>query len=298
MSHKIEIYRGNYSFFLSLKREREERQAKLATCQEKEIAKLWKFVNQWRAGSRAKQAQSQLKKLKKMTPIERPEREKEIEIAFPIKERSGDPVVILDGVTKSYGRKRLFPPLFFSVRRGERIAVMGPNGAGKTTLLKMIVGLEQPDTGKIDLGHKANIGYYAQEHEILNPKLNPVQQLEHDFPGEWYQRIRAVLGHFLLSDQAFTPISRLSQGEKTRLALAKIVMSGTNLLILDEPTNHLDAKSRKKLIEAVSDYEGSILVVSHDEEFLTSLNINRILILPEGKIIYSSNPSVPTEIVN
>lgn len=291
ISHKLEIYKGNYSFFLNLKGKMEEQQAKLAARQEKEIARLWKFINRWRAGSRAKQAQSQLKKIEKMTPIEKPKREKEIKVIFSAKERSGDPVLTLNGITKSYNGKRLFPPLSFSVRQKERVAIMGPNGAGKTTLLKMIVGLEPPDVGEINLGHHVNIGYYAQEHEILDSALSPIQQLEHDFPGERYQRIRAVLGHFLLSSQALTPISKLSQGEKARLALAKIAMSGANFLILDEPTNHLDARSKRKLIEALADYEGSILIVSHDEEFLTSLNIDRILVLPEGKIIYSTATS-------
>lgn len=289
LSHNLEIYRGNYSFFLDLKNEREKRQKKLAAQQKKEIKKIWRFINRWRAGSRAKQAQSWLKKLKKIKRIEKPKKGREINAAFPVKEEGGDPVVVVHEIVKSYDKKQLFSPLSFNLRQKERMAIMGPNGVGKTTLLKIIVGLEQPDAGEISLGYKVSIGYYAQEHELLNPKLNPVQQLGYDFPSERYQRIRAVLGHFLLSEQSSTLISKLSQGEKTRLALAKVVMSGANFLVLDEPTNHLDAKSRERLIESLTDYKGSILAVSHDEEFLASLNFKRILILPTEKIIFAGS---------
>lgn len=286
LTHKVETYRGNYSFFLSLRLKREEEQMKIVERQEREIKRMETFINRWRAGTRARQAQSQLKKLEKIQRVEKPRKERKIKVAFPIEERSGDPVVIIKEIVKSYDGKRLFPALSFSLRRGERIAIMGPNGAGKTTLLKMIVGLEQPDAGEVNMGYKIKIGYYAQEHEILDPNLTPIGQFERDFPGESYQRIRAVLGHFLLSEQSSTLISKLSQGEKSRLALASVVMSGANFLVLDEPTNHLDALSRERLIEALSDYEGSVLTVSHDEEYLGGLRVDRILALPEGKMIY------------
>lgn len=285
LTHKIETYKGNYSFFLNLKLKKDEQQIKIASRREKEIKRMENFINRWRAGSRAKQAQSCMKRLEKISNFERVKKEKEIKVAFPIKDKGSDPVVIAEQVTKSYNNKKLFPAISFNIRRGERIAIMGPNGIGKTTLLRMIVGLEKSDNGRIELGSRTSIGYYAQEHELLNPQFTPIKQLEYDSGGN-YQRIRAVLSHFLLSEQSLTPISKLSQGEKSRLALAKVVMSGANFLVLDEPTNHLDTKSRKRLIEALSSYEGSILTVSHDENYLSGLNINRILILPEGKWVY------------
>lgn len=286
LTHKIETYKGNYSFFLDLKSKKDKQESKIASRQEKEIKQIEAFVNRWRAGSRAKQAQSRAKKLEKISKSYKIiKKEKEVKIDFPIKEKGSDPAVIIEQIVKSYNGRVLFKPLSFSIRRRERIAIMGLNGVGKTTLLKMIVGLETPDEGRVGLGVKTNIGYYAQEHELLNPQLTPIKQLENDFGGN-YQRIKSVLSHFLLSEQSSTPIFKLSQGEKSRLALAKVVMSGANFLVLDEPTNHLDVKSRKRLNSALSEYEGTILTVSHDEEYLSELNIDRILILPEGKWIY------------
>lgn len=286
LTHKVESYRGNYSFFLSLRSKREKDQAKLIDQQTREIRRMEAFINRWRAGTRARQAQSWLKKLEKIQRVKKAKQERKIKMTFPLAGKSGDPVVIFRAVTKSYDGKKLFPPLAFSLRRGERMAIMGPNGAGKTTFLKILVGLERPDAGEVDLDARAKVGYYAQEHEIVDNNLTPIGQFERDFQGQTYQRIRAVLGHFLLSAQAATPISKLSQGEKSRLALALVVMSGANFLVLDEPTNHLDAMSRERLIDALAGYEGSILTVSHDEEYLAGLRVDRILTLPEGKLIY------------
>lgn len=291
-THKIETYKGNYSFFLNLKLKKDEQQMKIASRREKEVKRMEAFINRWRAGSRARQAQSSMKKLEKMPRIEKLRREKEIKVAFPIKDKGSDPAVIVEQITKSYNNKKLFPAISLDIRRGERMAIMGSNGVGKTTLLRMIVGLEKSDNGRIELGSRTSIGYYAQEHELLNSQFTPLEQLQDS--GENYQRIRAVLSHFLLSEQSSTLISKLSQGEKSRLALAKIVMSGANFLVLDEPTNHLDTKSRERLIEALSNYEGTILTVSHDEDYLSGLNIDRILILPERKWVYGEVVDVTT----
>jgi ATPase subunit of ABC transporter with duplicated ATPase domains len=284
-THKVEIYRGNYSFFLSLKDERERHQAQLAVRQEEEIRRLWDFVNRYRAGSRARQAQSRLKALKKMQRIEAPKKERQIKVAFPVKERSGDPVITIERVSKVFGDKRIFPPLSFSIRRGERILVDGPNGAGKTTLLKIIAGLEKPTEGAINLGYKVRIGYYDQEGKTLNPNLTPLDQLENDFPGN-YQRIMQILSFFSLTKHSSTMIKKLSQGEKSRLVLAQLMMSGANFLVLDEPTNHLDIQSKKSLANALSSYEGTVILVSHDEEFLSDLKIDRVLTLPTGEWRY------------
>lgn len=285
LTHKVEIYKGNYSFFSDLKSKKEKQELKIISRRKKEVKRIEAFINRWRAGSKAKQAQSLIKKLGKISSVEKIKKEKEIKVDFLIKEKGSDPAVIVRHIVKSYDNKQLFKAFSFDIRYGERIAIMGPNGVGKTTLLKIIVGLEKPDNGEVNLGAKTSIGYYAQEHELLNFHSTPIKQLEYDL-GENYQRIRSVLSHFLLSEQSSTIISKLSQGERSRLALAKIVMSGANFLILDEPTNHLDAKSKERLNQALSEYKGTILTVSHDEEYLSKLNINRILILPERKWVY------------
>lgn len=279
---KVETYKGNYSFFLSLKDKRERQQTRLAVFQEEERKRLQAFVDRWRAGTRAKQAQSRLKILEKMEEIEKPKKERKIKLNFPVKERSGDPVISVKNVTKIYEREPVFPPLSFYIRRGERILIAGPNGAGKTTLLKMIAGIEKPTEGQINLGYKVSVGYYDQEGKTLDLSLTPIEQLKRDFPNASYQRVRQVLGHFLLSAQSEIPISRLSQGEKCRLILAQLMISGANFLVLDEPTNHLDAKSRQSLKEALMNYEGTIILVSHDKEFISGLGIRRVLSLPQG----------------
>jgi ATPase subunit of ABC transporter with duplicated ATPase domains len=284
-THKVETYHGNYSFFLSLKDEGEKRLAQLAARQEEERKRLQAFIDRWRAGTRAKQAQSRLKALERMRRIEAPRREKQIRVIFPVNEKSGDPVVTIEGISKTFGDKKLFPALSFSIRRGERILVDGPNGAGKTTLLKMIAGLEKPTEGLIKLGYKANVGYYDQEGKTLDQNLTPHEQLENHFPGG-YQRIKQVLSFFLLSEHSSTVIGRLSQGEKSRLVLAQLMMSGANFLILDEPTNHLDTRSKTSLVDALSSYQGTVILVSHDEELLSGLKIDRVLTLPSGQWSY------------
>ena len=287
---KIETYKGNYSFFLDQVKRRKEKEGKIMARRLREKERMWTFVNRWRSHKNKRGAvRSRLRKLEKIGAVEKPRRGKEIRVSFPVKERSGDPVLIVEGITKSYEDSQLFPDLSFSIRRGEKIAIMGPNGAGKTTLLKMVIGWEQPNSGgEVRLDNKTSIGFCSQGHEELDFQLTPIEQLRGNYPGASYQRMRAVLGHFLLSQQAMTPISKLSQGEKSRLVLAKVVMSGANFLILDEPTNHLDAQSRKQLIEALLTYDGTIMVVSHDEELLMGLDIDRVLILPEGKWVYGS----------
>ncbi len=284
-SHKVETYHGNYSFFLDLKDEGEKRLALLAARQEEERKRLQAFIDRWRAGTRARQAQSRLKALGRMKRIETPKREKQIKVTFPVNEKSGDPVVMIEGLSKTFESKKLFPALSFSIRRGERILVDGPNGAGKTTLLRMIAGLEKPTEGLIKSGCKTDIGYYDQEGKTLDQSLTPHEQLENHFPGD-YQRIKQVLGFFLLSEHSSTVIGKLSQGEKSRLALAQLMISGANLLILDEPTNHLDTRSKTSLVNALSSYQGTVILVSHDKELLSGLEIDRVLTLPSGQWRY------------
>jgi len=293
LTHKVDTYKGSYSFFIDEGRKRREGEEREFKKRQREKEKMWVFVNRWRGNASKRGAVNRrVRELEEMDGLGKIRREKEIRVSFPVKERGGELALLVKGVSKSYGENEIISDLSFSLRRGEKMAVLGPNGAGKTTLLKVIANGQLPDQGSVELGYKTTIGYFSQEHENLEADLTPVEQLQKDYPGISYQRIRSVLGHFLLSQQVQTPISSLSQGEKSRLALATIIISGANLLILDEPTNHLDAQSRKRLIEALLTYDGSVIIVSHDEELLTSLDINRILVLPEKEWINAYKDSL------
>ncbi|MBL7078314.1 ABC-F family ATP-binding cassette domain-containing protein [Candidatus Shapirobacteria bacterium] len=286
LTHKAETYKGNYSFFIEEGRKRREKEEREFKKREREREAMWVFVNRWRGNaSKRGVVNRKVRELKEMGKPGKARREKGIRVSFPVKEKGGELALLVRGVGKSYEGNEILSDLSFSLRRGERVAVLGPNGAGKTTLLKVIANDQLPDQGSIELGYQTSIGYFSQEHEDLETDLTPVEQLQKDYPGISYQKTRSVLGHFLLSEQAETSISRLSQGERSRLALARVMISGANLLVLDEPTNHLDAQSRKRLTEALLTYNGSMIIVSHDEELLTRLDIDRILVLPEKEWI-------------
>lgn len=288
-SHKIENYRGNYTRFLEQTAKKRMLSEKELDRFEKEKEKLTELINRWRAGSRAKQAQSRIKKLQKLEAAapKKPGKQKEIVLNFPVQHLGGDPVISVDGITKSYNGTSVIMPLDFSVRRGERVAVLGPNGAGKTTLLRILAGDLLPDSGRVSLDPKSDVAYYAQEHEGLDQGKSLIEELRAVVPGYPEQKIRNILGHFLFSGEiVFNRVRDLSPGERARLALAKLVASGANLLILDEPTNHLDLASKRQLLSALQNYTGAMVIISHDGNFLEMLRVNRMLLLPEQSWFY------------
>ena len=197
---------------------------------------------------------------------------------FKIPARSGDQVAVCEGLCKSYGSRTIYQDFSLTIRRGERWAVMGRNGAGKSTLLKMIAGATTPDAGSVRLGASLQMGYFAQQSlDILDADLTIIEQLQNDFPKDGLGSLRSLAGAFQFSgDDVDKPIRALSGGEKSRLAMARMLYNPPNFLVLDEPTNHLDLATKEMLVEALKDFEGTMIFVSHDRMFLRGLG-SRVL---------------------
>jgi ATPase subunit of ABC transporter with duplicated ATPase domains len=187
------------------------------------------------------------------------------------------------GLSKSYGSSEIFTDVDLAIDRGSRVVILGLNGAGKTTLLRLLSGIEAGDTGEVELGHGARLGYYAQEHETLDVTRTVLENMQSASPDLAESQVRSLLGSFLfIGDDVFKPAGVLSGGEKTRLALACLVVSGANVLLLDEPTNNLDPASRAEILEALGRYEGAVVLVTHDDGAVEALNPERVLLLPDG----------------
>jgi ATP-binding cassette subfamily F protein 3 len=208
---------------------------------------------------------------------------KKVRVAFPQPEKSGRVPLSAFGLAKSYGDNLVFVDVEFAVEREERMLLIGLNGAGKTTLLRILAGVESADLGEVSLGHKASVGYYAQEHEQIR---DGVSVLDHMPTGSGLtdQALRSLLGHFLLADKIDQDASTLSGGEKTKLALAMLVASRPNVLLLDEPTNNLDPQAKEALLDALTIYEGTVVLVSHDTDFVAQLMPDRAVLMPEGEM--------------
>lgn len=291
-NHNMMLYDGSYSKFMKVKKANEEALDRAILMQEKEEEKLEKIVLHYSnsSGNRKKMAQDREKKLNKLRE-NKLSKEKEIKkINFKIKidkESSINPI-ILDKVSFSYDNKhKIINNLSFTLTRGEKFLIVGNNGVGKSTLLKLIVSKLKPNKGIIDINYKTKIAYYAQEHELLdNNKTIMDNFLDTNYSDK---EIRNCLGRFMFyGDDVFKEIKTLSPGERARVMLAKISLSGANVLILDEPTNHLDPETQSKISDIFREYEGTMLVVSHNEDFVRNLQIERMLILPEGKITFYS----------
>ena len=291
-NHNMMLYDGSYSKFMKVKKANEEALDRAILMQQKEEEKLEKIVLHYSnsSGNRKKMAQDREKKLNKLRE-NKLSKEKEIKkINFKIKidkESSINPI-ILDKVSFSYDNKhKIINNLSFTLTRGEKFLIVGNNGVGKSTLLKLIVSKLKPNKGIIDINYKTKIAYYAQEHELLdNNKTIMDNFLDTNYSDK---EIRNCLGRFMFyGDDVFKEIKTLSPGERARVMLAKISLSGANVLILDEPTNHLDPETQSKISDIFRDYEGTMLVVSHNEDFVRNLQIERMLILPEGKITFYS----------
>jgi ATPase subunit of ABC transporter with duplicated ATPase domains len=276
---EIVSYSGNYDFYERERTIRETNREAAYARQQAMLAKEQRFIERFSAhAAKAAQVQSRIKALDKIEKIELPKKRQVVHFDFRRPPRSGDEVAILDGVTKSYGRRVVHDGLTFTIRRGERWCVMGKNGAGKTTLLRMVAGVLAPDAGTVRLGASLKLGYFAQQSlDLLDPDLTVWDQIQKDFPRESVGALRSLLGAFQFSgDEVEKKIRALSGGEKSRLVMARMLLDPPNFLVLDEPTNHLDLATKEMLVEALRDFEGTMLFVSHDRTFLRGLS-SRVL---------------------
>jgi ATPase subunit of ABC transporter with duplicated ATPase domains len=282
-------YSGDYEFY-ERQRALNEAQAEAAyQRQQAMLAKEMRFIERFKAqAAKAAQVQSRVKKLDKIEKVEPPKRRKTLVFEFPPCPRSGEDVVRMDSVGKSYGARVIYDGLDLSVRRKDRWAVMGVNGAGKSTLLKLVAGETAPDEGEVVIGASVKLGYFAQHAmEVLAPEKSVWQILEESFPLANVGSLRTLAGCFGFSGDDIDKTCRvLSGGEKARLVLARIMYDRPNFLVLDEPTNHLDMATKDMIVRALADYEGTMIFVSHDRQFLARMS-NRVLELtPEGPIRY------------
>jgi ATPase subunit of ABC transporter with duplicated ATPase domains len=281
----LTTYTGNYEFYESQRQLTEKQQQAQFERQQAMLAKEIKFIERFKArASHAAQVQSRVKKLEKIERVEPPRRRQTVAFDFLPAPRSGEDVVSLKRVQKAYGNRVIYDGLDFMVRRRERWCVMGVNGAGKSTLLKLIAGSTEPDDGTVALGGSVKMGYFAQHAmDLLDGERTVFQSLEDAFPQAGQGSLRALAGCFGFSGDDVEKRCRvLSGGEKARLVMAKMLFDPPNFLVLDEPTNHLDMATKEMLITALSQYEGTMLFVSHDRHFLAALS-NRVLELtPEG----------------
>src|SRR5262245_5776016 len=267
---QITSYPGNYHQYVRLREERYERRLKEYESQREYIEKQEEYIRRVHYGQLAKQAQSRAKTLEKLERLEKPTRVSGPNISFTEVSRSGDVVFHVEDLTKRYGDKLLFENLSFDVQRGKRLGIMGPNGSGKTTLLRILLGDEEPTSGIVQRGHLVFPGYLDQHLQLLDPEKDVIRAVwpEPD-PEHTEQKMRDLLGSFGLHGETVEqPVKSLSGGERSRAALAKLTVAGTNLLILDEPTNHLDIWACDSLEEALKGFDGTVIVVSHDRYFL------------------------------
>ncbi len=271
---KIYDYSVNYSKFVELRKERIEQQTRAYLNQQKEIADTEAFIERFRyKATKAVQVQSRMKQLAKIERIEIDEVDtSHLSLKFPPAPRSGDYPIIADNVGKAYGNHHVFDNATFTIRRGEKVAFVGKNGEGKSTLVKCIMG-EIPFTGSLKIGHNVKIGYFAQNQaQLLDESISVFDTIDHVAVGDIRTKIRDILGAFMFGGEASDKkVKVLSGGEKTRLAMIRLLLQPMNLLILDEPTNHLDMKTKDILKQAIKDFDGTVIVVSHDREFLDGL---------------------------
>ena len=274
-NRKLTRYRGNYDDYLAQKAAREEQHWAAYKNQQREIEELQRFIDRFRAkASKASQAQDRIKQLARMERIEPPERdEATVSFSFPQPRRGGERVITLKGVRQGYGTHLVYPHLDLEIERGQRTVLVGPNGAGKSTLLKILAGMLPLEAGTVTPGHNLSIGYFAQHRtEMLDVKRTVLAEAMDTQTPVPEQNVRTILGSFLFrGDDVFKPVGVLSGGEKSRLALVKLLLNPPNLLLLDEPTTHLDMPSIDALIGALRQYQGTLLFVSHDVHFIKAL---------------------------
>ncbi|MBA2602274.1 MAG: ABC-F family ATP-binding cassette domain-containing protein [Acidobacteria bacterium] len=280
-------YVGNYSRYLEEREVRMERLRQQKKEQDDEIARMQVFINRFRyQATKAAQVQSRIKMLDKIVPLEIPPERKRVHFSFPACAKSGRTVLDLRGVRKTYGSRAVLNGVSLHIERGDRTALVGPNGAGKSTLMRLLSGVEAPDSGTRTEGHQVVMQYFAQDEATrLDPSLNVYQTLAGDAPIHMVPQIRNILGGFLFSgDDVDKPVRVLSGGERTRLAVARMLLRPSNTLLLDEPTNHLDLDSKDVLLEALEDFGGTLIFVSHDRYFVDRL-ATKILEIGDGQAL-------------
>ncbi len=298
----LTTYSGNYSSF---QRQQQMAETQALSQQERTQAKIAQLEEQanWMRGKtekmarRAKVFDRMVDKMREILPdaSQLPRRERVLTMDLPIVRQSGREVLRAESLVKQYGSKVVLSGLTFDIDRGQRLVVIGRNGAGKTTLLRVLAGVMPPTSGTVRYGHNVDLGYYAQEHEQMHSDLTLLEEVRQaaevlphrtgKLPGDG--QLRSLLGRFLFSgEQAFQKVGSLSGGEKTRLALARLMLGGYNTLLLDEPTNNLDMVSRKHVVTALAGYHGTLVIVSHDVAFVEALQPDFALMLPEGRVTY------------
>ncbi len=288
---RIEEYPGNYTRYVQLRAERLERRRKEYEEQQEYIARTEEFIRRYKAGQRSKEARGRQTLLNRLERLERPQDFHAMRFRLGKQIESGQVVLTTQKLAVGYpangvasGPARLLNVPDMEVQRGERIGMLGPNGSGKTTLLRTIIGQLAPLEGRVALGHNVLVGYYAQTHDDLNPNNTVLDEIRLATPFS-EESARTFLGRFLFSgDDVYKPISALSGGERSRLALAKLTLLGANFLVLDEPTNHLDLPARQALEAVLAEYDGTLLFVSHDRYFIDAL-ASRVWLIQDGMFI-------------
>lgn len=283
---RIYDYKVNYSHFLELRKERVEQQMRAYENQQKMIADTKDFIERFRyKATKSVQVQSRIKQLEKIVPIEVDEVDNSrLRLKFPPAERSGDYPLIVEGLGKRYGDHQVFSNAEFTIRRGEKVAFVGRNGEGKSTLVKCIMS-EIPYDGTLKIGHNVKIGYFAQNQaQLLDGELTVFETIDNVATGDMRTKVRDILGAFMFGGEAVDKkVKVLSGGEKTRLAMIRLLLEPVNFLILDEPTNHLDIPSKNVLKEAIADFNGTVIIVSHDRYFLDGL-VDKVYEFGDGKV--------------
>src|SRR5215218_5503524 len=290
--HIVE-YKGTYTQYRESRAADEERQSKMAARQSKEIARLQKFVDRFGAkATKAAAAHSMEKRIARLEAdkVDEVRGDRVLRVRFPPPPTPGRTVIDVAGMTKSYGGPPIFTDVSFDLGRGERLLVLGLNGAGKTSLLRILAGEADADRGMVTWGHNVTVGYYAQEHDNLRRDESLLDNIRRDVPADVVlteTQLRGYLGMFGLSgEKVFQNAGTLSGGEKTKLALAMLMVGRNNVLLLDEPTNNLDPGSRRSVTDSLVDWPGALVIVSHDTQFVEELAPTKVLLMPDGQVDY------------
>ncbi|GMQ98281.1 MAG: ABC-F family ATP-binding cassette domain-containing protein [Acidimicrobiia bacterium] len=285
----IDPYRGNYTFYVAERERRHEQRIATRKRQDAEIARLEQGIQRFKGSTAkmAKRASSWETRVGRMQSdlVDTAREVRAINVTFPQPEPSGKIPLRAENLAKAYGHNVVFVDVDVIIDRGDRLIIMGLNGAGKTTLLRILAGVETPDLGEVDIGYRVSVGYYAQEHEDIHSTRSVIEHMR-DVSGLPDRELRGILGLFLLADKVDQEAGTLSGGERTKLALARIVVGRHNVLLLDEPTNNLDPQAKEALLLALQRYEGTVILVSHDAEFVAQLEPTRAIVMPDGAADY------------